>query len=174
MSIAQLDSARLKAELDVAPYVSEPPAITASRGGRPSLYDPKYCQTVLDQAALGHTIGGTAALIGVARSTLLDWAAVHPEFAEAIALAKGARQLFYEGHLIDMVRRGGDSTRLSAVKLCLINCGADDWKERVTSDHSVTLSWANLLADSLRPIDEAPKTITLEHEPISTPTDGQD
>ena len=110
----------------------------------------------------------------MARSTLLHWAAVHPEFAEAIAVGKAIRQRLYEGHLLDMVRRGGDNAQLSAVKLGLINCGADDWKERVTSDTRVTLSWANLLVESLRPVDEEAKTVTLEHEPIALPTDGRD
>ena len=174
LSIPELDDARLKAESHFAPYIPEPPSITASKIGRPSSYDPRFCEIVRHQAALGHTIGATAALIGVSRSTILDWASVHPEFAQAIALAKAARQLFYEGHLLDLIRRGGDSTRLSAVKLGLINCGGDDWKERVTTDHSVTLSWASLLAESLRPIDEAGKTVTLEQEPINMPTDGQD
>lgn len=170
MSLPQLDEARLKAESNFAPYVPAPPAIAANRGGRPTSYRLEFCQVVLDQAALGHTIGATAALIGVTRSTILDWADRFPEFAEAVALAKGARQRFYEGHLIDIVRRGGDSTRFSAVKLGLINVGAEDWREKLGSDTNVTITLASLITESLKP-DYASNTVTIEHEPIAETND---
>jgi hypothetical protein len=92
LSIPELDEARLNAESYFAPYIPEPPTIVTNKGGRPTAYRREFRQTVLDQAALGHTIGATAALIGVTRPTPLDWASVDPEFAEALALAKGAQQ----------------------------------------------------------------------------------
>lgn len=150
MSPPQLDVARLASDSHCAPYIPEPPATVANKGGRPTVYRPEFCQTVLDDAMLGHTLGATAALIGVARSTLSDWASVHPEFAEAVARAKSIRQRMYEGHLIDMARRGGDSTRMSAVKLGLLNVGGEDWKERLTADHNVTISLADLVQDSMK------------------------
>jgi hypothetical protein len=163
LSLPELDDARIKANSHFAPYIPQPPLIAAGKIGRPSTYDPKYCQTVLEHAALGHTLGATAALIGVTRSTLHEWASIHPEFSAAVARAKGARQLFYESHLIDMVRRGGDPTRMSAVKLGLLNVGGDDWKERLTSEHKVEVSWAALLQESLKPL-EGSRTITIEGE----------
>ena len=170
LSIPELDEARLDAESHFAPYVHESPAFAATRIGRPSTYDQLYCQTVMDQAALGHTLGATAALIGAARSTVLDWACVHLEFADAIERSKQIRQRFYEGHLIDMVRRGGDSTRFSAVKLGLINVGADDWKEKLPADVNVEFSLAALVGESLRlaeprTIDGTPSTETTR-EPV--------
>lgn len=153
MSLPQLDRARLDAEPHFAPYVPEPPSFAVGKAGPPSSYDPKFCRTVLDDAALGHTLGATAALIGVARSTLLDWRSVHPEFADAIERSKQIRQRFYEGHLLDIVCRGGDSTRFSAVKLGLINVGADDWKEKLTTDVNATFTLASLVTESLKLVD---------------------
>jgi hypothetical protein len=86
----------------------------------------------------------------VARSTLSDWAHRFPEFAEAIELAKGIGQRFYEGHLIDIARRGGDSTRMSAIKLGLFNVGGQDWKDRITADHNVTFSLGDLIKQSMQ------------------------
>jgi hypothetical protein len=150
LSLPQLDRARSESDSHFAPYIPEPLAIVAHKFGRPTQYKSELCQVVIDDAVLGHTIGATAALIGVARSTLSDWAAVHSEFAEALALAKGVRQRMYEGHLIDMVRRGGDSTRMSAVKLGLLNVGGEDWKERLTGEHNVTISLASLVEESMK------------------------
>ena len=95
MSLAQLDKARLEGDAHSAPYIPTAPAIVVRKGGRPTAYKPDFRQTVLVDAALGHTLGATAALIGVARSTLLDWAGRFFEFVEAVALAKGARQRLY-------------------------------------------------------------------------------
>ena len=120
---------------------------TRAAGRRP--IGPSSAKTVLDDAALGHTLGATAALIGVARSTLSDWASVHPEFADALARAKGVRQRFYEGHLLDIARRGGDSTRMSAIKLGLLNVGGEDWKERLTAEHNVTFNLGDLIRRSM-------------------------
>jgi hypothetical protein len=150
MSQARLNEARLSAESYFAPYIPEPPAIIANKGGRPTAYRPEFCETVLDDASLGHTLGATAARIGVSRSTLSDWAHRFPEFAEAIELAKGIGQRFYEGHLIDIARRGGDSTRMSAIKLGLFNLGGQDWKDKLTTDHNVTFSLGDLIKQSMQ------------------------
>lgn len=165
MSLAQLDKARLEGDAYFAPYIPTAPAIVACKGGRPTAYKPEYCQSVLDDAALGHTLGATAALIGVSRSTLLDWVHRFPEFADAVALAKGARQRFYEGHFIDMARRGGDSTRMSAVKLGLLNVGGEDWKERLTGGREVTFSLGDLIKQSMElegPMIEGTAELTAE------------
>jgi hypothetical protein len=73
----------------------------------------------------------------------------HPEFAEALARAKAVRLRFYEGHLIDIVRRGGDSTRMSAIKLGLLNVGGEDWKERLTAEQNVTFNLGDLIKQSM-------------------------
>ena len=60
---------------------------------------------------------------------------------------------------------------MSAIKLGLLNVGGEDWKERLTAEHNVTFSWANLLAESLKPLD-APSTVTIEGEVIK-PDEGK-
>jgi len=159
MSLPQLDKARLEAEAAFAPYIPEPSAIVRNGIGRPTLYKAEFCQVVVDDAALGHTLGATAARIGVGRSTILDWVRAHPEFAEAIDLAKGVRQRLYEGHLIDIARRGGDSTRMSAIKLGLLNVGGDDWNERLTAEHNVTFSLGDLVKESMKQAEQPPASV---------------
>ena len=117
---------------------------------------------------VGHTIGATAGILGVSRDAIQDWAAVHPEFGSAVARAKTIRQAVYEGHLIDIVRRGGDSTRMSAIKLGLLNVGGEDWKERLTAEHNVTFSLASLIDESMK---LAPRVI--EGQLIEQPKDDK-
>ncbi|HZV20414.1 MAG TPA: hypothetical protein VE986_02590 [Hyphomicrobiales bacterium] len=61
--------------------------IAARSRGR-SLYDPAYCERVLEVAAEGCGKAEIAAALGVSRGTLSAWAAAHPEFREAMNRAK--------------------------------------------------------------------------------------
>jgi hypothetical protein len=170
-SIAQLDAKRAAFESHFEPYTPTLPETSTRRVGAPPYYRPDFADKFLELSALGHTAGAIAAVLGVKRETLNVWASSHAEFEEAYARGKGLRQFMYEGHLIDIARRGGDSTRMSAIKLGLLNVGGEDWKERLTAEHNVTFSWANLLAESLKPLD-APSTVTIEGEVIK-PDEGK-
>jgi hypothetical protein len=52
-------------------------------GGRPTDYDPKYCQELIDHMKGGLSFESFAALADVNRDTLYEWVKVHPEFSDA-------------------------------------------------------------------------------------------
>lgn len=56
--------------------------------GRPSLYDPAYCDRALELAAEGCGKAEIAAALGVSAKTLTAWAKAHEDFKEAMARAK--------------------------------------------------------------------------------------
>lgn len=56
--------------------------------GRPSKYDPKFCQTVVEAGEKGKSITQMALACGVCKNTLSDWASEHPEFSIAFTRAK--------------------------------------------------------------------------------------
>jgi hypothetical protein len=60
------------------------------------------------------------------------------------------------------VRRRKTATTLS------VKTGGDDWKERLTSEHEVEFSWADLLQESLEPLG-GPKAIRIEGDPADNP-----
>lgn len=64
--------------------------------GRPSSYDPAYCDRIVERQAQGYSLCEFAAEIGVARATLDNWAAAHPDFLEAMTRAKTAEQAWFE------------------------------------------------------------------------------
>lgn len=65
--------------------------------GRPSLYDPKYCNEVIAMGKQGYSVVEMAAEIGVARNTLeTNWPAAHPEFLEAFTHAMQCSQAWWE------------------------------------------------------------------------------
>jgi hypothetical protein len=70
--------------------------------GRPSKYDPAYCDEIVEFCRGRRSITGFAAKIGVARDTITGWGQEHPEFSLAIKAAKAACALAYEETMGDL------------------------------------------------------------------------
>lgn len=64
--------------------------------GRPSEYDPNYCETVIDLGKQGYSPAQMCAHFDVSRQTIDNWAAAHPEFLEAFNRAKVHCQAWWE------------------------------------------------------------------------------
>lgn len=64
--------------------------------GRPSKYDPAYCERVIELGRLGKSPAQIAADIGVAKQTLANWGEAHPEFLAALTRAKTLEQAWWE------------------------------------------------------------------------------
>ena len=65
--------------------------------GRPTLYDPKYCEDVLRMGGEGYSVVEMAAEIGIARNTLeTEWPSRNPEFLEAFEQARQLSQAWWE------------------------------------------------------------------------------
>jgi hypothetical protein len=68
-----------------------------AKAGRPSKYDPKYCERVIELGKQGMSVVEMACAIGVARSTLeTEWTKAHPDFSEAFARAREESQAWWE------------------------------------------------------------------------------
>ena len=57
-------------------------------GGRPTKYQPEYCETVIDLGKEGKSLAQMCAHFDVARSTIDQWAEDYSEFSEALSRAK--------------------------------------------------------------------------------------
>lgn len=64
--------------------------------GRPTKYKPEFCQTVIEVGSYGGWLSEMAEACDVARSTMDEWAANHPEFSEALTRAKQKAQAWFE------------------------------------------------------------------------------
>jgi hypothetical protein len=64
-----------------------PPSLDIKKVGRPSGYDPRVCEIVLELGAEGMSKAQMAAAIGVSRKTMTAWADRHQEFADAVEWA---------------------------------------------------------------------------------------
>lgn len=75
-------------------------------GGRPTKYDPKYCQEMLDyfdrnptekkngkeEAVDFPSVAGFARRVGTAKSTIYEWARQHPEFSNVLTQCKAIQE----------------------------------------------------------------------------------
>jgi hypothetical protein len=64
--------------------------------GRPSKYDPAYCDRVMELGSQGLSYEQISAQIGADRATMNRWADVHPEFRTALTRAKELEQAWWE------------------------------------------------------------------------------
>ena len=64
--------------------------------GRPTLYDPVFCEQVIELGSKGKSIEQIGAILGVGTRTLFSWRDAHEEFQHALELAKELEQAWWE------------------------------------------------------------------------------
>ena len=115
-------------------------------GGRPSLYRPEYVEELLEFCARGFSLTAFAGKIGVARSSINEWANAHAEFSEAVSRAKARRALWWEEQALNVAREGGTSSRATMIIFGLKNHNSDDYRDKTEREHSGKLEVATLTA----------------------------
>lgn len=100
--------------------------------GRPTLYDPDYCDALVAFMARGYSMTAFAGDIGVCRDTITEWAKVHPEFSSAVKRGQAARTKCLEETLI----KGETGPKVTAHIFALKNAAPEEWKDKVQQEHS--------------------------------------
>lgn len=102
---------------------------------RPSLYDPSYCEKVIELGERGASVVEMAYEIGVCRATLeANWPAAHPEFLEAFTHARLASQVWWERKGRDNLETGGFQSSMWSRSMAARF--PDDWREVKGHEHS--------------------------------------
>lgn len=126
--------------------------------GRPSKYDPKYCDMIIEHMEEGASMASFAAEINVARSTLNEWIENHPAFSEAVKIGKAKCAAWWE-RLGRAGAMGGD-VNPTLVIFGLKNMAAEDWRDRqdinhTSSDRSMSPTRIEIVAPSVTDNDDA-------------------
>lgn len=101
-------------------------------GGRPSKYDPAYCDAVVEFMAEGYSLTAFAGSIRVARSTVNLWEHEHPEFSEATKIGHAARTAKLEQEMMAGTLGPYVTARIFALK----NAAPDEWRDKREHEHS--------------------------------------
>lgn len=63
---------------------------------KPTLYEPRFCDLVVELGKQGKSVTQMACECGVHRDTLYDWCKFHPEFKHALDMARQWSQYWWE------------------------------------------------------------------------------
>ena len=101
--------------------------------GRPTKYDPKFCQLVIDVGELGGSIAEMAYEVGVCRNTLKTWQKEYPDFLTAMTRAELASQVWWERAGRDGMT--ADKFNSSVWSRSMAARFPDDWREKQEVEH---------------------------------------
>jgi hypothetical protein len=106
------------------------PGTAADVGGRPSKYEPRYCDEVIEHMTDGGTLTSFAAKIRVSRTTITTWQETHPAFHEAASIGKACCTAWYEERLRRAADGQGGTGATPAAIFALKNLSPEDWQDR--------------------------------------------
>jgi len=108
----------------------------SSIGGRPTKYDQSYSGAIIEHCAAGGSPGSFAAIVGVSRKTLHNWAASFPEFADAMGVSKAIVCGWYESQARNIVAGNGGPGAAQMCQFMLKNYGDADFTDRREINHN--------------------------------------
>lgn len=76
--------------------------------GRPTDYDPAFCQRVIELGAEGYSRAELASALSCSRQTLANWEGEHPDFLDALKRAKDEALAWWEGQARQGIHMGSD------------------------------------------------------------------
>jgi len=101
--------------------------------GRPSKYDPKYCDEVIKVMGEGLSLTAFAGRIGVDRSTIDEWRNNFPEFSLACRKGQAKRTERLEMGMLDPDMPG---PAVNARRFALANAAPEEWREKQQLEHT--------------------------------------
>lgn len=102
-------------------------------GGRPTSYDPAYCERVIELGREGYSVMEMAAEVGVHRETLEEnWPRDYPEFSEAFTQARQLSQAWWErqGRVNLLLAPGAGTFNGSVWSRSMAARFPKDWREK--------------------------------------------
>lgn len=95
--------------------------------GRPSGYNPAYCEQVVDFLAQGYSLAAFAGSLRTSRASVYRWVDEHPEFRDAVKDGQAAAVYWWESAGKKLAETGeGNAT---AIIFGLKNRAADEWRD---------------------------------------------
>ena len=82
--------------------------------GRPTTYDPAYCEKVVELGRLGKSIEQICYILNTPVRTLYEWRDRHPDFSQALSDAKEFEQAWWEEQASSYMVETKDGPKLNA------------------------------------------------------------
>lgn len=136
-----------KATKETAPAATVEAAPTAEpvkpKMGRPSKYDPAFCDVVIELGEQGKSHAQMARTLRVSKVTMLEWTKKHPDFLNALKEADSYSQAWWEdqGQLGMAMGRDFNAT---AFIFQVKNRFKDDYSDKIEVKHDATAAFAKI------------------------------
>lgn len=104
--------------------------------GRPSKYDPAFCDRVIEMGKEGKTLAEMADGLDIDRSTLTDWTEQHPEFSRAVKSGLDRAQAWWEKKGRIATFGGVDGYNATSYIFQMKNRFKEDWRDKQEREHS--------------------------------------
>jgi hypothetical protein len=88
-------------------------AVTANPVGRPTSYDPAYCQKAIELGSKGKSLEQISGALGITYRTLCNWKDEHEEFFHALEEAKVREMIWWEDHAQSYLIEHKDGEKLN-------------------------------------------------------------
>ena len=87
--------------------------VTANPVGRPSAYDPSFCEKAIELGNKGKSLEQISGALGITYRTLCNWRDEHEEFFHALEEAKVREMIWWEEHAQAYLVEHKDGDRLN-------------------------------------------------------------
>lgn len=104
--------------------------------GRPSKYDPAFCERVIELGKEGKTLAEMAADLEIDRDTMKVWRADNPEFSAAVKTGIDLAQAWWENNGRIATFGGFDGFNATSYIFQMKNRFKDDWRDKVENEVS--------------------------------------
>lgn len=105
--------------------------------GRPTKYDPAFCDVVIEEMSKGYSKEATAGYLRISKNTLYEWAKAHPDFADAITIGESLSQRHWEETLVKHKTHTKNGTQINSQVFNLNMKNRFGWRDKqdvTTSD----------------------------------------
>lgn len=103
-------------------------------GGRPTKYDPKMCDTLIERGKEGWSVAEVCSEFGIVKETFYDWVKHKPKFSDAFRIYKAHCQGWWERQGREGLH--ADKFQAALYKLNMVNRFGSDWKDKQDVTHS--------------------------------------
>ena len=115
-------------------------------GGRPTKYEERFCEMLIDHMAEGLSYESFAGLVGVCKQTIYTWETQHPMFLDAKRRGFEKNRLFWERAGLQGMFMGGKDNPFNATVWVFNMKNRFNWSDKTESvdksDIKIELSYA--------------------------------
>jgi transposase-like protein len=104
--------------------------------GRPTKYDPAFCQQIIDEMAKGFSLDAASVRIGVNASSLYAWQKEHPDFSKAIEEGRRKAIQWWEERALNVAEGKPGNQQMISLALRNRSRSANGWVDTQKLEHS--------------------------------------